>query len=44
MAIEISKEYKASLVPLPKETLEQLNLPRETFEFLTEVGRPLHAG
>lgn len=44
MTIEISKEYRASLIPFPKETLEPLNLPRETFEFLTEVGLPLHAG
>ncbi|HBI61498.1 MAG TPA: hypothetical protein DDY31_09840, partial [Lachnospiraceae bacterium] len=44
MTIEISKEYKASLVPFPKETLEALDLPKETFEFLTEVGLPPHAG
>lgn len=44
ITIEISKEYKASLVPFPRETLEQLDLPKETFEFLTEVGFPLHAG
>ena len=43
MTIEISEEYKASLIPFPKETLEPLNLPKETFEFLTEVGFPLHA-
>lgn len=44
ITIEISKEYKASLVPFPRETLEQLDLPKETFEFLTEAGFPLHAG
>ena len=43
MTIEISKGYKASLIPFPKETLEPLNLPKETFDFLTEVGLPLHA-
>ncbi len=43
MNIEISKEYKASLIPFPKETLEPFNLPAETFKFLTEVGLPLHA-
>lgn len=44
MNIEISKEYRASLTPFPKEILEHLNLPKETFDFLTEVGLPLHAG
>lgn len=42
MNIEISKEYKASLVPFSKEILEPFNLPAETFNFLTEVGLPLH--
>lgn len=44
MNIEITEEYKASLVPFPKETLEPLKLPTETFVFLTETGLPLHAG
>ena len=44
MNMEISKEYKESLIPFSKETLEPLNLPTETFEFLTEVGLPLHSG
>ena len=43
MNIEISKEYKSSLIPLSKEMLEPFNLPTETFKFLTEVGLPLHA-
>ena len=43
MNIEISQEYKASLIPFSKETLEPFNLPAETFQFLTEVGLPLHA-
>lgn len=43
MNIEISKEYKASLMPFPKEILEPLNLPADIFKFLTEVGLPLHA-
>lgn len=43
MNIEISKEYKASLIPFSKEMLEPLNLPTETFKFLTEVGLPIHA-
>ncbi len=43
MNIEISKEYKASLIPFSKETLEPFNLPTETFKFLIEVGLPLHA-
>ena len=44
MNIEITEEYKASLVPFPKETQEPLKLPTETFVFLTETGLPLHAG
>ena len=44
MNIEITKKYKASLIPFPKETLEPLKLPTEIFEFLTETGLPLHAG
>ena len=44
MNIEIIEEYKASLIPFPKETLEPLKLPTETFDFLTETGPPLHAG
>ena len=44
MNIKITEEYKASLVPFPKETLEPLKLPTETFVFLTETGLPLHAG
>ena len=34
MNIKISKKYRASLTPFPK----------ETFEFLTGVGLPLHMG
>ena len=44
MTIEITEEYKASLIPFPKEALEPLKLPTEIFEFLTETGLPLHAG
>lgn len=33
MTINISEEYKASLVPFQKETLEPLNIPKETFTF-----------
>lgn len=31
MNIEISNEYKASLMPFPKEILEPLNLPADIF-------------
>ena len=44
MTIGITEEYKASLIPFPKEALEPLKLPTETFVFLTETGLPLHAG
>ena len=40
MNIEITQEYKASLVPFPTELLEPLNLPKETFEYLKNVGLP----
>lgn len=42
MNIEISKEYKESLIPISKEILEPLDIPKETFQFLTEIGLPLH--
>lgn len=41
MNIEISKEYRGSLVPLSENILEPLSVPKETFEFLTEVGLPI---
>lgn len=44
MNIEISKEFRASLIPYPKETLEPLHLQEETFRFLTETGLPLRGG
>ena len=40
MNIEIPQEYRQSLVPYPKEMLEPMNLPEETFAFLTQVGLP----
>ena len=43
MNIEITQDYKASLVPFPTELLEPLNLPKETFEFLKDVGLPVHS-
>lgn len=43
MNIEITQEYKSSLIPYSKEQLEPLNLPKETFDFLTEVGLPLRS-
>lgn len=44
MTIGITEEYKASFIPFPKEALEPLKLPTETFVFLTETGLPLYAG
>lgn len=43
MPIAITQEYMTSLVPLPMEILQPLNLPKETFEFLYNVGLPLHS-
>lgn len=43
MNIEIPQEYRQSLVPYPKEMLELMNLPEETFAFLTQVGLPRRA-
>ncbi len=43
MNIEISKEYKTSLIPIAKEILEPLDIPKETFQFLTDVGLQLYA-
>ena len=41
MQIEITREYKASLTPFSRELLEPLSLPKETFDFLSNVGLPL---
>lgn len=41
MNIEISKEYRESLIPLLESILEPLSVPKETFEFLKEVGLPV---
>lgn len=43
MNIEITKKYKESLIPFSQELLEPLNLPQETFQFLTEIGLPIHS-
>jgi len=41
MDIEITKQYKDSLIPFSRELLEPLDLPQETLRFLTETGLPI---
>ena len=41
MNIEITQEFKSSLIPFSRELLEPLNLPKETFDFLSDIGLPL---